>query len=148
MIIQTEPDMKSLGRSIGQILRGGECIELIGDLGAGKTTFTKGIGAGLEIDDDVQSPSFTIMRVYAARNGLLLHHYDFYRLQEPGVMSFELAESLEDPKVITIVEWGETIKDVLPGNRIKMLINYMPEAEGREVKLHVPAEFLYLKDIL
>ena len=60
--IETDDDMKVLGRRLGEQFRGGEVIELIGDVGAGKTTLAKGIAAGLLVDEDVQSPSFTISR--------------------------------------------------------------------------------------
>lgn len=94
--VNDEQQMKQLGQSIGEVLVGGECFELIGDVGAGKTTFTKGLGMGLGITEDVQSPSFTLSRVYEARDGLSLEHYDFYRLQEPGILSYELDESLKN----------------------------------------------------
>lgn len=58
--------MKTLGAKIGVLVRGGEVIELIGDIGAGKTTFTKGFAAALGITEDIQSPTFTISRVYDA----------------------------------------------------------------------------------
>lgn len=145
MIISSEIDMKQLGISIGRQLRGGECIELIGDVGAGKTTLTKGIGEGLEVDDDVQSPSFTISRTYPARNGLFLSHYDFYRLPEPGVMSYELKESLGDMKTVTVVEWGETVQDILPSERIRLYLFHLPADEGRRVVAKIPEALAYMK---
>lgn len=135
MIINNDTDMKAFGERIGAQLQGGECIELVGDVGAGKTTFVKGLAQGLEIDEDIQSPSFTISRVYAARDGLSLQHYDFYRLSEPGVMSYELAESLADPKAITVIEWAETLEAVLPENHTTITISYLPDSESREVEI-------------
>ena len=105
--VNGETEMMAVGRVLGERFRGGEVLELVGDVGAGKTTLVKGIGQGLRVDDDVQSPSFTISRVYEARDGLELHHYDFYRLQDAGVMQYELAESISDPKAVTVVEWAE-----------------------------------------
>ncbi len=147
MIIENDAAMQKLGRRIGVKLRGGECLELVGDVGAGKTTFTKGIALGLDIDEDVQSPTFTLSREYAARDGLTLAHYDFYRLQEAGVLSFELAESLLDPNTITIVEWGETIGAVLPDKRVTVMIEYMPDNEARKVTLSGENADTYLEDI-
>lgn len=105
---------------LGEQCRGGEVLELVGDVGSGKTTFTKGLARGLGVDDDVQSPSFTISRVYTARDGLELHHYDLYRLSEPGIMQYDIAESVHDPKVVTVIEWGETVSGILPENRIRI----------------------------
>lgn len=144
VIVKDEVAMKALGRQIGSVLRGGECIELIGDVGAGKTTLMKGLGEGLTVDEDVQSPSFTISRVYEARDGLRLEHYDFYRLADPGVMSYEIKESLEDSSSIVAVEWAETVSDVLPSDRIKITIAYLPESESRDVTITFPDEFSYV----
>ena len=68
MKIHDETEMKALGRTIGQALAGGEVIELVGDVGAGKTTLTKGLAEGLVITEPIQSPTFTISRVYDARD--------------------------------------------------------------------------------
>ena len=61
--VNDETQMMAIGQALGERFRGGEVVELIGDVGAGKTTLVKGIGKGLRVDDDVQSPSFTISRV-------------------------------------------------------------------------------------
>lgn len=143
MLIKSDSEMRAFGTKIGQPLRGGEIFELIGDVGAGKTTFVKGLAVGLEIDDDVQSPSFTINRRYDGRDGLTLSHYDFYRLNDAGIMSMEISESLNDPKIITVVEWGESVQDVLPADQIIVRIDYLPD-EGRDVELQIPESFAYL----
>lgn len=143
--VNNEDDMKSFGRRLGEQLHGGEVLELVGDVGAGKTTLVKGIGQGLEIDEDVQSPSFTISRVYQARDGLELHHYDFYRLGDAGIMSYELEESVNDPKVITIIEWAQTVQDVLPVSRGQITISYTPEGEGRTLQVQLSDKLKHLK---
>ena len=120
--ISGEAAMKQLGQTLGTLLRGGEIIELVGDVGAGKTTLTKGIANGLKIDEDVQSPSFTISRVYDSPSGLRLAHYDFYRLQDAGIMADELHETLHDSKTVTIIEWAEIISGVLPEDRLTITI--------------------------
>lgn len=144
--IETTEQMKEFGARMGALVRGGEMIELIGDVGAGKTTFTKGLGEGLRVDDDVQSPSFTISREYQARDGLELHHYDFYRLLDPGVVKYELAESVANPKAITVVEWGEAASDVLPDERVTITVRYTAESEARECDVKIPEKFSYLGD--
>lgn len=116
--VSDETEMKEIGEKIGKSLHGGEVIELVGDVGAGKTTLTKGIAIGLGVTDNIQSPSFTISRVYLARDDLQLAHYDFYRLSDAGLMANELDESINDAKTITIIEWGGIANDVLPKDRI------------------------------
>lgn len=133
--ITSEPAMRALGQAIGAKLKGGEVIELIGDVGAGKTTLTKGIARGLGVDEDVQSPSFTISRTYpTARPGVLLAHYDFYRLHDPGIMASELAEVVNDTGVVTVVEWAEIVNDVLPDGHIRLTITPTSET-GRRVAI-------------
>ena len=79
--ISSSEDMISFGQELGNSLKGGEVIELIGDVGAGKTTFTKGLAKSLGITDEIQSPTFTISRVYEGTKNNLVH-YDFYRLND------------------------------------------------------------------
>lgn len=109
----------------GQIESG--VIELIGDVGAGKTTFTKSLGKHLGISEEVQSPSFTISRVYDLSDGRVLAHYDFYRLTDAGVMADELYDATHDPSTITVVEWADIVDGVLPENRVIVKITSTAE---------------------
>ena len=126
--IRGEAEMKAFAEKIGRQLRGGEVFELIGDIGAGKTTFTKGLASGLAIDDDVQSPSFTISRMYEGRDGIQLAHYDFYRLDDPGIMTQEIRELVHDPTTVTVIEWADVVEGVLPEDRIQLRISSPSEA--------------------
>ncbi len=127
--IKNVDDMHALGVRLGAALRGGEIIVLIGDIGAGKTTLTKGIACGLGIDADVQSPTFTLNRIYEARDGLELAHYDFYRLSDPGIMALELAERVRDPRSITVIEWAQAVADVVPDDYLAVKIQAVGENE-------------------
>lgn len=141
MIIEVngESEMKAFGKKLGVLLGGGEILELIGDVGAGKTTLTKGIAAGMEVDDDVQSPSFTISRVYETPKDLLLAHYDFYRLQDAGIMAAELHEAVRDPRTVTIIEWAEIVGGVMPLDRISITIA-SPRETTRTLELKAGGE--------
>jgi len=131
--VQNENEMKAYGKRLGALLQGGEIIELIGDVGAGKTTLAKGIAAGLGVDEDVQSPSFTISRVYDTASGIRLAHYDFYRLHDAGIMTAELHETLNDTKTVTMIEWAEIVTGVLPADRLTVSITSPSEAARRVV---------------
>lgn len=102
---------------------------LSSDLGGGKTTFTKGLAAGLGSEDHVGSPTFTVSRVYRCRDGIYLHHFDFYRLAEAGVVGHELADVIGDPHAVTVIEWGDVVSDVLPADRIMIQIDRLPGGE-------------------
>lgn len=114
--------MKKFGQAIGERLVGGEAIQLVGDVGAGKTTFTKGLATGLGVTEDVQSPSFTISRVYDGRDNIQLAHYDFYRLTDAGIMTNELAEATSDPLTVTVIEWAGIVEGVLPPSSVTVSI--------------------------
>lgn len=126
--------MIEIGRLIGLCLNGGEIIELIGDVGAGKTTFVKGLAKGLGVDDTVQSPSFMISRNYRARDDLFLCHYDFYRLENAGIMQSELAEAISDNNNIVVVEWSGLVVDLLPESRIVLKIETVSN-HSRKLKI-------------
>lgn len=127
---------------IGRKLRGGETLELISDLGGGKTAFVRGLVKGAGSHDNVASPTFTISREYEAPD-FTIRHFDFYRLQEAGVVAAELAEFLEDPRTVTVVEWGDIVHDVLPSVRLKLTIRMTGE-NSRELTFVCPPEYNYL----
>jgi tRNA threonylcarbamoyladenosine biosynthesis protein TsaE len=137
--VHSETEMKAYGKRLGAFLQGGEIIELIGDVGAGKTTLTKGIAEGMGVDEDVQSPSFTISRVYDTPKGLRLAHYDFYRLHDAGIMAAELHETLHDVLNVTIIEWAEIVTGVLPADRLTITITSPSEA-SRVMTIEVGGE--------
>jgi tRNA threonylcarbamoyladenosine biosynthesis protein TsaE len=136
-------ETESLGAEIGARLRGGEVIELRSDLGGGKTTLVRGIAEGARSRDAVGSPSFTISREYTCPD-FVIHHYDFYRLAEAGLMSQELADVLTDPKAVIIVEWAEVAEHVLPNARVIIKISATGD-ESRVLDVTLPENFSYLK---
>lgn len=136
MIVKDETELIALGEKLGTSLTGGEVIELVGDVGAGKTTLTKGIAKALNILDEISSPSFTIMKEYEGNvdsKSILLKHYDFYRLDDAGIMKNELVDSVGKDDVVTVVEWAKDTAGVLPEKRLEVIINYLPNSNGREV---------------
>ena len=125
MNLASEAELISFGEQLGRNIKAPTVIELVGDVGSGKTTLTRGIAKGLGVKESVSSPSFTISKHYAfAKNNheYNLVHYDFYRLPDPGIMAEDLSESLSDKNTITIIEWADTVADILPENRITIKI--------------------------
>ena len=119
---------------------GAVVLELVGDVGSGKTTFTRGLARGLGVKEPVTSPSFTISRAYALPSGGQIVHYDFYRLADPGLMAEDLAESLAAPNNIVVIEWGESIKDILPSRHIKIEIKYNADGSREIIEEEVEAK--------
>jgi tRNA threonylcarbamoyladenosine biosynthesis protein TsaE len=120
---------------LAELLQAGDVLTLEGDLGAGKTTFTKGLAKGLQITRVVKSPTFTIIREYKGR--LPLYHMDVYRLQESGEdLGFD--EYFEGEGV-TVVEWAHIIEEFLPETRLDITIRRNGEDE-RQLTLEPKGE--------
>ena len=133
--------MLELGRRLAFDLSLPAVFELVGDVGTGKTTFTRGLAAGLGVTEPITSPSFTIAKRYyftstSGQPGELVH-YDFYRLPDPGIMSDELAETLSRPNTVVVVEWGEDVANLLPDHRFRLNLALSDDG-SREVSI-IPA---------
>ena len=125
--ISNEAEMMKLGERVAGVLGIPVVIELVGDVGAGKTTFVKGLARGLGVEDEVTSPSFTINKRYVGKHGVELSHYDFYRLSEAGLMKAELEESMGDENMVTVVEWADSVSGVLGEGRVVVRITMLDE---------------------
>ena len=123
-VSNNEQETFDLGLRIGEQLRGGEVLLLNGSLGAGKTVFAKGVAQALDVDeDDVSSPSFTLVNPYQGR--LLLYHIDLYRLDEgaSAAHAVDLDELLSDEHAVTVIEWAERMgRYPLPASTWRVLI--------------------------
>lgn len=127
-ITQNEVELIALGEKLGHLLEAGDVLLLTGDLGAGKTTITKGIAKGLEIDQMIKSPTYTIVRTYEGR--LPLYHLDVYRIgDDPD--SIDLDEFLYGDGV-TVIEWGELLSH-LPEDYLDIQIER--HGDGRQTTL-------------
>lgn len=143
----TVDDTKALASTLGGAVRGGEVLAFHSDLGGGKTTFVKGLAAGMGVTGVVQSPTFTLSQIHQGTN-LELHHYDFYRLTDAGVMGAELAESLGQEDTVVAVEWGDIVHDILPSNAIAVTIKNNSNDESRTIILEIPKAFDYIASTL
>lgn len=112
------------------------------DLGGGKTAFVQGLAKGAGSNDQVASPTFTISRVYKAPE-FTIEHFDFYRLAEAGIEAAEVAEAIQDPKTVTVIEWGGVVDDVLPPERLSITITPTGE-ETRQLNFDHPTNYAYL----
>ena len=137
---------EQLAEKLGKSLKGGEVIELVSDLGGGKTTFVRGLARGMGSDDRVASPTFTISRVYEAGDKEI-HHFDFYRLGEAGLIAGELADVLLDPSIVVVVEWAGIVQDVLPKKRLTITIEKTP-TDSRTLTFRAPESLDYLMEAI
>ncbi len=135
----------ALGERLGRNLKGGETLALIGDIGSGKTTLVKGLARGLGCRQAVQSPTFLIVSVYDCRPPLRLYHYDFYRLEDPGIMVDQLAESVADSQAVNVLEWPEIVDGVLP--RLSAVVRLRAVGDNRRtLEFNIPGGLGYLTE--
>lgn len=127
MFSHNEEELIEWGQRLGGLLQEQDILVLTGDLGAGKTTFTKGLARGLGIKQMIKSPTYTIVREYEGR--LPLYHLDVYRIGEDPD-SIDLDDFLFGEGV-TVIEWGELLEDSLPDDYLKLTI--LKKADGREL---------------
>ena len=111
----------ALGKSLGEAAKAGDVICLNGDLGVGKTVFTQGFADGLGITEPVNSPTFTIVQQYDDGR-LPLYHFDVYRIGDVSEMDEIGYEDCFYGEGVCLIEWAELIKEILPENRRKILI--------------------------
>lgn len=137
-------ETEKLGEVLGHNLRGGEVVELISDLGGGKTTLAKSIAKGAGSQDNVTSPSFTISNQYKTPK-FTIHHFDLYRLSDPGIIELTLSENFSDSGTVTMIEWAGSVANVLPANRIIIRIDPIANSESsRKLEITLPVTSDYL----
>lgn len=135
--VATAQDMDELGRRLAGLLRPGDLVLLGGDLGAGKTTFAQGVGAGLGVRGPVTSPTFVIARVHPSLvDGPRMVHVDAYRLGGwDELEDLDLEATLDD--AVTVVEWGEGVAEGLASDRLQVHIDRSHGAEAGSDVRHV-----------
>jgi len=135
-----EEDTLKLGQKIGEILRPGDIVCLVGDLGTGKTALTKGIAKALGIEGYITSPTFAFVNEYYGK--FPLYHFDVYRIGEPEDM-FEIGfDEYISGEGVSIIEWADLIRDVLPPKCIWIEISKESYSDNciRNVKIEWSAD--------
>ena len=127
MITKNESETIALGKKLGQLLPKGSVVALEGDLAGGKTTFTKGIGEALGVKQVINSPTFTILKIYNGR--LPLYHIDAYRLENND---YDLGISEYEEEGIMVVEWPEYYANYLPAEYLEVRFEYIDD-DTREI---------------
>ena len=130
IIASSLSDTQQTAESVAEIVKSGDLILLVGDLGAGKTAFTQGFGASLGVKEAITSPTFTLARTY--QGTLEIHHLDVYRIDQiEEVRDLALPELFEGNSV-TLIEWGDQIISALPKDHLEISFEY-GEADSARV---------------
>jgi len=139
-IFKNEKETLAFAEKFAKKLRGGEVIALIGELGAGKTVFTKGLAKGLKIKERVQSPTFLLMKIYNVKKQKIkfLCHVDAYRLRgAAGLMDIGLLDWLGRADTVTVIEWADKVTELFRGGRvIKIKMELGKKEEERKVTIN------------
>ena len=136
------PDTEStirIGRILGSCLPRGTFVALEGTLGAGKTQFVKGIACGLDEGGwaGLRSPTFTLMLSYHGGR-CVLHHVDFYRLNESPELPGEILEAINSDRAITVVEWADIWRDVWPRQFVRVCFEIDEDTSKRRITVEFP----------
>jgi tRNA threonylcarbamoyladenosine biosynthesis protein TsaE len=127
----TAEETQEIARKLGRLVQRGDVLTLAGDLGAGKTTFTQGLGRGLGVKEPVSSPTFTIIKEYDDGR-IPLYHMDIYRLGE-GALHEDLGyDDYFYGEGVAVVEWAHFLAELLPEDRIELTIRTREDG-GREL---------------
>jgi tRNA threonylcarbamoyladenosine biosynthesis protein TsaE len=128
----TAEDTRAVGEALAQVLRPRDAVLLSGELGAGKTTFVQGVARGLGIEDQIVSPTFTLIKEYSGR--LDVAHVDVYRLDRiQDVVDLGLDE-LGQGEDVLLVEWGDVVEELLPPERLRVDLSTEAPENGGDVR--------------
>jgi len=141
-ISNSAANTETIATLIGKQLNGGEVIDLIGDLGCGKTTFVRGLAKGLDCQANVNSPTYKISNIYSGKK-LHLHHFDFYRITNPGILSSELEEVMTEPDIVTVIEWSDVVRDLLPKKQLAIIFTQTADKQ-RQLQFAYPESLSYM----
>lgn len=142
IISKSEKETSKFASGLIKKLNGGAALGLVGDLGSGKTAFTKGLAQALGVKSVVTSPTFVLMKVYdipvgqrGNKNIHRLAHLDAYRLQSAGDLeAIGVLDYFEDKNCLTVIEWADRVQDILPVG-VKMVKFKVLEGNNREISL-------------
>lgn len=138
-ITNSEKETFNFAKKFAKRLKGGEIIGLTGDLGAGKTVFAKGLAAGLGVKKNITSPTFVLMKVYQTKypNIKYLIHIDAYRLKTPqDLIAIGAEEYFNRPDTVTVIEWADKIKKILP--KKTKYIGIINKDENKRIIIFLP----------
>lgn len=126
LLTKSPEETARLGERLAHQLKGGEILCLFGNLGSGKTTFTKGLAKGLKIDEKkVNSPTFVIMNMYEGKKPL--YHFDFYRFDRPEEIGGVGYDEFLYGDGVAVIEWAERFGDLMPPKRLDIHFKYQDE---------------------
>lgn len=146
--VNSVEDTVLLGEKLGKVLKSGDIICLVGDLGTGKTHFVKGVAEGLNIKEPITSPTFAIVNEYEGR--LKLYHFDVYRVNDPDEIEAIGFDEYIFSNAVSIIEWSNYIEELIPEEHIEINIekNKYDEPDSRKISInYYGSRYDYIKEL-
>jgi tRNA threonylcarbamoyladenosine biosynthesis protein TsaE len=135
IITASEDETYETARELGSRARPGDVFALTGDLGAGKTIMAKGIARGLNVPDDVTSPTFTLMEIY--EGDLTLYHFDLYRIDDERELDLLYFEEYWEGRGVCVIEWADRAGHRLPDTAIRLHLQHLGD-DRRKIIIEYP----------
>lgn len=134
VVTRSEAETRRLGERLGRLLKGLDVVLLTGELGSGKTTFTKGLARGAGFKGRVVSPTFGLARVYRGRKSVI-YHLDLYRVAADDTGDIGIEEYVCDPRGLCVVEWPEAGQAYYPADRLEVRLAHARGGKARKIVL-------------
>lgn len=122
ILTHSPAETQAFAEALGRQLKKGTCISFAGGMGAGKTTFTRGLAKGMGLPDEVSSPTFALVNEYHADGAISMYHFDMYRVTSPEALETTGFWDYPLEDAVFVIEWAENIADALPADAVRITI--------------------------
>lgn len=126
---KTAEETREIGKQLSKLLESGDVLLLTGEMGSGKSELARGIAQGLGIVGHITSPTFTLLNIYQTPAGTPLHHFDWYRVEDPEELLAAGLDEFISGEFITLIEWHERAPELLPDDCLEVVITVTSETQ-------------------
>lgn len=122
ILTHSPAETQAFAETLGRQMKKGTCIAFAGSMGAGKTTFTRGLAKGMGLPDEVSSPTFALVNEYHGEGAISMYHFDMYRVTSPEALETTGFWDYPLEDAVFVIEWAENIADAIPADAVRITI--------------------------